>query len=167
MTRIPALTLWRPWAACFTDLPEPVAKRVENRTWRTYHRGPVYLHAGGRFDTGAFTVARTAVSILGADGIHVGRVRVCLDLGALLSHKPADHPTGIVAIANLVDICQASLYTTHLECACGPWAFPRQRHWQFANVRPLPQPIPCPGSQQLWYPSREVAAWVADQITNP
>ena len=35
------ITVRQPWA----DLIASGAKRVENRTWRTHHRGPLLIHA--------------------------------------------------------------------------------------------------------------------------
>jgi hypothetical protein len=57
-----ALSLMQPWAwLCLRpDVTEPFAravlvlkgeiKDVENRTWRTYHRGPLLIHASKRLD---------------------------------------------------------------------------------------------------------------------
>src|SRR5512144_1472468 len=41
-----ALTLKQPWAWAVAY----VGKDVENRTWRTTHRGLIAIHAGGRSD---------------------------------------------------------------------------------------------------------------------
>lgn len=163
MSRIPALTLWRPWTSCFT-LPQPVAKRVENRPWTTRYRGAMFLHAGKRWDSSAFAVARRAVDSIGA-AVQVGAVTVCLDVDALLSPNPADHPTGIVAVAELADICSASVGTDLLVCACGPWAFPDQHHWLFAaDVQALPEPVEVSGAQGLWWPQSGVASATRAQL---
>ncbi len=161
--RIPALTLWRPWAAAFTDLPGPVAKRIENRTWVTYHRGPVALHAGQRFDREALTSIRRIVRNIGYRP-QAGAVAVQLDVDNILPTSADEHPTGVVAVADLVGICSASMWSASLRCDCGPWAFPRQRHWQFTNVHVLPVAVPCKGSQQLWTLPDPVAAQVAAQL---
>lgn len=150
--RIPALTLWRPWTTCFTALPEPVAKRHENRSWGTSYRGPVFLHAGQRWDPHALRVARQIVQQSG------------LNLDALLSASQSDHPTGIVAVAELRDVCSGSRWSRSIRCGCGPWAAPGQRHWRFADVRVLPQPVPCRGGQQLWYPPADALAAVREQL---
>ena len=43
---IPALSLWRPWAGLLFN-----GKDVENRSWKTHHRGPLLIHAAAkRFD---------------------------------------------------------------------------------------------------------------------
>ena len=136
--RIPALTLRRPWPACFTDL-RVRPKRRENRPWTTGYRGPVWLHAGLRWDDGGWLLA--------------------VKLGATpdLSANPDDHPVGVVALADLVGVCAASRDADRLACDCGPWAFPGQYHWRFDNVRKLTGAVPCAGRQQLWLPSPETA----------
>ena len=152
--RIPALTLWRPWTACFTALPEHAAKRHENRSWGTSYRGPVFLHAGQRWDSTALQVARRIVRQFD-DGLDVDR---------LLPAGPAAYPTGVVAVADLVAVCSLSRWSASHRCDCGPWAFPGQWHWRFANVRALPEPVPCRGAQQLWYPPADVVAAVEAQL---
>lgn len=44
------LTLWQPWAS----LIAAGVKTIETRSWRTSYRGPVAIHAGARFHTGAW-----------------------------------------------------------------------------------------------------------------
>ena len=43
-----ALSIQQPWAYCITN----GTKRVENRTWYTYHRGPFLIHAGKKYQKG-------------------------------------------------------------------------------------------------------------------
>jgi hypothetical protein len=164
MTRIPALTLHRPWTSCFTDIPGPAAKRIENRSWVTGYRGPIYLHAGKAWDDGAVHLANRIWA--GAGRHHmVGSVRVSLATDEpALSAESANHPTGVVAEADLTGICTASLTTAELECDCGPWAFPGQTHWQFGDVRKLGQPVPCRGAQQLWRLPAHVEVAVRAQL---
>lgn len=123
----PALTIWRPWTTCILRH----GKTTENRGWETSHRGPIWIHAGKRFDNDALTFAA--------------------QLGITLSRFPVDHPMGIVAQADLVDVldCQLGGGT----CQCGPWAVRWEYHWQLTNVRELTTPIACNGAQGLWYPA--------------
>lgn len=154
--RIPALTLRRPWPACFLL---PVApKRAENRTWKTSYRGPVFLHGGRRWEPAAIDLA---VQILHDEvGLLMGR-----GLMPLLSRDKADHPVGLVAVADLVGICSASADSDQLACDCGPWGFPGQHHWLFDNARPLAEPVPCPGRLSLWYPDPADAAKARLEVT--
>jgi len=45
-----AITIHQPWA----ELIVRGEKDVENRSWRTHHRGPLLIHAGARADTASF-----------------------------------------------------------------------------------------------------------------
>lgn len=45
-----AITIHQPWA----ELIVRGEKDVENRSWRTRHRGPLLIHAGARADRGSF-----------------------------------------------------------------------------------------------------------------
>lgn len=162
-TRIPALTVWRPWTTCFL-LPRPVAKRAENRSWTTDYRGPLWLHGGLRWDRSAFAVAARAVRALGAC-VTVGRATVCLDPDMVLSTTHADHPAGLVALAELVDVCSASADADRLRCDCGPWAFPGQHHWILGEtIVALPEPVPCAGHQRLWTPPADIDATARAQL---
>lgn len=145
MTRIPAFTIWRPWARCFTALPTPVAKRVENRRWTTHYRGPMWIHAGQRWAPAALPAIASIAEELKLLGV-----------GRWISEHRDDHPTGFVAVAGLVDICTASADADELRCGCGPWAFPAQNHWRFADdLDVLPDVIPGPGAQGLWWPKTD------------
>jgi hypothetical protein len=143
-----AITVWRPWAACFTHLPGRAAKRIENRTWNTTHRGPILLHAGKRFDPSAFTL--------------ISRIELALHPRVeWISRDPADHPTGIFAVADLVDVCTRSKLGK--ACTCNEWAVRGQTHWRLDNFRRL-DVIPCNGVQGLWTPSPDIQAQVDTQL---
>lgn len=149
MSRTPALTLWRPWVACITDLPETYAKRVENRGWVTGYRGDVWLHAGKKFDDEAVYLARENGG------------------GNLISPDPALHPVGVVALVELVGVCTKMFGEFDFfgsPCDCGPWSFPGEAHWQIANVRKLAEPVPCRGAQQLWMLPADVEAACRAQL---
>jgi ASCH domain len=45
---VKALSIMQPWAYCITN----GTKRVENRTWSGYYRGPLLIHAGKKYQTG-------------------------------------------------------------------------------------------------------------------
>ncbi len=156
-TRIPAVTLWRPWAACFTDLPELWAKRHENRGWATKHRGLTYFHNGKRFDPDCLGVADEVMGRCGVDPV---------DLSFLTRRH--DHPTGIVAVANLVSVCsdQAASATNGATCDCPAWAYPGQHHWRFGHVVKLPEPVECDGSQRLWEPEPYIDTAVRAQLAD-
>jgi hypothetical protein len=61
----------------------------------------------------------------------------------------------ILAVADLVDVTRD---------ASSPWAEPGQVHWLLANVRPLAEPVPCRGWQNVWDLPPEVEAAVRAQL---
>lgn len=146
-----ALSITRPWAELILR-----GKDVENRTWTTNHRGPILLHAAQSWSKDAIPfAARFAVDVLnGMEAFRDG------------------HPTGIVGIAEVVDVCSAEMASADVRvadsgwpCACGPWAMPAQHHWRLAHVRRLPRPVPCRGALGLWTPPPDVLAEVEAQYT--
>lgn len=50
------------------------------------------------------------------------------------------------------------------DLPCGPWAARGQYHWRLANVRALPEPVPCKGALGLWTLPDDVEAAVAAQL---
>jgi hypothetical protein len=139
---IPALTVHGGWA----ELIALGAKTIENRSWETTLRGPVWIHRGQHFNTASVAFARTR--------------------GVTISPNPADHPRGIIALVDVIDVC------ARYQCSCNsPWAIPGDCHWQFRNPRRLAQPIPCRGQQGLWWPDeatrlrlQEEAFFLADAM---
>lgn len=131
---VPAITLLNPWAWAITQY----GKDVENRSWMPpEHVYRLMIHAGKRWDVWPDEVPRA-------------------DL-------PLVHTSAIVAVADLLHACNASRWTEQLVCQCGPWARPGQCHWRLHNVRVLARPVPCGGSQRLWYPG---AALVEQVLAN-
>jgi len=65
------LTIWQPWAGLIMDGTKP----VENRSWKTFYRGRLWIHAGLTIDRNAmWTVGRP-----GADeprGVILGHVEL-------------------------------------------------------------------------------------------
>lgn len=118
-----ALTVRQPWAWAIAN-----GKDVENRTWRTKHRGLLAIHAAARLD---YETAFAAVARL-----HSG------DLPPRWWREPGVLPTSaIVAVVDLHDIVRDST---------SRWAMPGQWHWLLRDVRPLAEPVPCVGARGVW-----------------
>jgi hypothetical protein len=64
-----AITVRSPWAALLVS----GVKDVENRKWRTHHRGPLAIHAARRIDPDG---AKLFPDALGARGVVLGTVDV-------------------------------------------------------------------------------------------
>lgn len=128
-----AITIHQPYA----ELIARGEKRIENRTWRTNHQGPIAIHAG---------LARGA-------RWREAAARYGVDL--------ANVPQGaIVAVAASVDCVRLFNLRSrdvgpHAE---GPWC------WVLAGVRRLDKPIPIAGKQSLWNVPAEIEAEIARQL---
>lgn len=113
------LTVLQPWAWAILH----AGKSVENRTWRTRHRGPLLIHAG-------------ASRRMLADG---------LDWLARIGVSPPDDFvfSAILGVADLID-CVPAVDVKGNRWACGPWC------WVLDRPRPLPSAIPYRGRQMLY-----------------
>lgn len=116
-----ALTICQP----FAHLISIGDKRVENRTWPTYYRGKLAIHAGKSRawldDTdpaGMVFGAVVAVAVL-VDCLHIEKI----SRGLYISKYP--------------------WLNQHVHTE-GPWC------WVFENVQPLPKPVPYKGAQGLF-----------------
>jgi hypothetical protein len=131
-----ALTIRRPWSSLIASRMKP----VENRTWNTPYRGTLLIHAGQGWDPQARWFAQDLALV-----------------GPTYWTKER-HPQGVVAVAELVDVCDG------FPCECGPWAMPQSRHWRLENVRALAEPVLAKGALGLWRPAADVIEAVQDQI---
>lgn len=119
---VKGITLWQPWAWCITDLPEDIAKRLENRGWPPW---PLVrflaIHAGSTYHKAS------ATSISDTLGIDV--------------------PTrSQIVMKSIVGICRIAGCVTESDDQwfAGPYG------WVLSDVVRLPEPIPFKGAQGLW-----------------
>ncbi len=130
--RPPALSLWRPYP---TLIFGAAGKDIENRTWSTYYRGDVLVHAAKGWDPGAFTHAQRIGATI--DDVH--------DL------ELHEHPLGIIGVVEVYDICKAAVLEAAPPCECSGWATAsKQYHWKLRNPQAFPQPVPHSGAQRMW-----------------
>jgi hypothetical protein len=154
--RFPALTVWQPWAT----LIALGLKDIENRPWtpsRDVRGGPLYIHAGKRWDSDGF---RTAADLA----------------GGAFPRDPDFYPLGAV-------IARVTLVDSHWSSAClrgkygdlhpdGPYQCSRWAmggngglaHWRLSDPVVVPEPVPCRGFQKVWTLPPDVAARVATQL---
>ena len=99
-------------------------KDIENRSWRTTHRGPLLIHASSTRDKQLLADAP----------------KVLADLG--ISLPPEFEFGGIVGVVDVTDCVKRS---------DSPWYFPGNWGWVLENPRRLPF-RECKGFVGLFYP---------------
>lgn len=153
--KIKVLSVIQPWAS----LIAVGAKKVETRSWKTYYRGTLGIHASANFpvEARAICMEEPFYSTLRAAGF--------VDYG-IVKRSANDLPLGaIIATVDLVD-CRwipipgfERVYTGGAE---GLFQVPGEPErsfgnyvplwfaWIFENLKVLPEPIPAKGRQKLW-----------------
>ena len=124
---IPAITVHQYWADAIVD----GYKDVENRTWRTAYRGPLFIHAG-----------KSKKSMPASDRVMRAIAGIPANTDPVLG--------AIVGIVDLVDIVSDSESL---------WAEPGELHWLLANPRRI-EPIYCTGKLNLWQPDPAIVGQV-------
>ena len=114
-----ALTIKQPWIWAILH----AGKDIENRSWKTSHRGWLVLHASGQPNREA-RLPR---------GIH------CPDWKALAT-------SAICGVARVIDIRENSRSKWFYRPDDGSTNY----GWVFTDATPLVTPIPCKGRLQLW-----------------
>lgn len=126
-----ALTVWQPYATAILQH----GKDIENRPWKPpvdLYGKRIAIHAGLRIDRAALAEAA--------------------DAGYPL---PDTIPTGVLlGVVRLVGAHHADT----CRCGCSPWADADRWHWELADPRLLPTPVPCRGLQRLWTVPPGIAA---------
>lgn len=163
-----ALTLTQPWAT----LVAIGVKNIETRSWSTSYRGPLAIHAAA------------GLRPVGGERGYLEQCRTPSFFTELIRHKPNragmfyddDYfmglPRGaIVAVCSLIACKPVPDSVLHGGWAIGPdeWLLTDQERafgdyapdcyaWLLADVRALPDPIPCRGAQRLWTVPADIAA---------
>jgi hypothetical protein len=162
MGEMRALTVRSPWSWAIAEQ----GKTVENRTWKTTHRGLLAIHAAARFDYDAAMPVEEAAR----------KLRVLVAKIRLANGSPPETAylrlSRVVAVAELAGIHHAS------ECmlpanavppggytGCSRWAQRGQWHWELASTRKLPEPVPCKGALGLWRLPEDVEKAVRAQLS--
>lgn len=147
-----ALSLWQPWASLLVH----GRKRVETRSWHSWHRGPLFIHATASFPRSAaelcqrepFLSAIADIAPLGTWREDRARLRVPpLPLGSIV---------GLVNVTHWYSTDQQEFVARQLR------EVGAQHERQFGDYSPgrfcattsgavaLDQPIPAAGGQRLW-----------------
>lgn len=113
-----ALSIQQPWAYAILYL----GKRVENRTWHSDFRGPIYIHAGLRVDRDSFDDLEDMIR-------------------KLPEPRPKAHLGALLGTATVTDCVRVEEVPPEQQSwANGPWCF------ILDDVKPLPKPIAYKGA---------------------
>lgn len=138
-----AITIDAWWAWAIAHGP----KRVENRNWRTKHRGPLLIHAG-------LIMRRDPHAIAALQQIAPELMRSQSDAADVVAKLRGK----VIAVANLVDCVPVDqVAEDQRRWAFGEWC------WVLEDVRPLDTPIPVRGLQGLWCPGGDLVRAVDRQ----
>lgn len=150
-----ALTICQPWAWAIAR----GYKLVENRSWETHHRGPLAIHAGlsrqwidgGRTHLweAAQKYDRPSWRMPDEDALDYGAIVAVADVVRCMTVRElADEMVStrrFLASGGLFDAHELDMTLPEIAAfAGGPWC------WILANIRALPAPVKCRGSQGLW-----------------
>jgi hypothetical protein len=135
------LTLWQPWA-------QGIAlglKEIETRSWATWYRGPLLIHAAKRWTRAEIDDQARLV--------HAARADCTVYESQVLAFEKRPPLGCVVALAMLGDCLSTEtlirINVPALERAFGDYS-PGRFGWFLENVQALPEPIPWPGAQGLW-----------------
>lgn len=141
------LTLQQPWAS----LMALGAKRIETRSWKCSHTGPVAIHSSANFPT------------------KLRQIMFREPFRSVMASQPLNRlPLGkIVAVGRLVKVVpvdEIDFGIKDQEMAFGDYGEGRFA-WVFRDIVALPEPIPFKGMLNLWIvPAKPLAALQA-QLT--
>jgi len=150
MGEMRALSIRQPWSWAIVC----AGKDVENRSRGTRYRGLLAIHASKTVHRADLDDPRILEAVA-ENGFEIDEGAATL--GA------------VVAVAGLVGChlspdfggtCGAT------RSLCSPWAVRDQYHWLLADVRPLPDPVPCKGALGLWRLPEDVEKQVRAQLAS-
>lgn len=140
--KIPAISLWQPWATLIVI----GAKKIETRSWPITHRGLIAIHAARHF--GEF------------EGALCGKHPFREALAAAGYTDVAQLPTGaIVGTAELVECTVITRYNLpeEPERSFGDYR-PGRFRWFLQQARQISPPIPWTGKQGIFHVPKGVIA---------
>lgn len=129
MKTIKVLSVRQPWAWLIVS----GYKNVENRTWKTDHRGELFIHAGQEFDWDA---------LAWLEQFWEYHALVCRHFG-IRAHGLACSGKEFGAIVGYADL------TDCVRNANSIWAMPGCWHWELHRALPL-VPIPLKGQLRIF-----------------
>lgn len=143
--KIPAITIWQPWASLIVH----GMKRFETRSWLVDYRGPIAIHAAKKNPL--------SVELEWPKALFEKVVKQIGDFRLL--------PRGaVIGLVRLVSVCNAGRLLSSTpgfvetdECYLGDYSLGRYA-WALRDPKRFVQPYQQRGQQRLWYwdvPKRE------------
>jgi hypothetical protein len=125
-----AVSIHQPWAHAILHL----GKDVENRTWRTNHRGPLLVHASKSL---ASYARQDRKHWRRAYGVELPEVKT-MTFGAII---------GVVDVVGCVELCEPDLLD---DAKKSVWAEAEGFGWILENPRAFPEPVTFRGAQLIF-----------------
>lgn len=135
----PALSVRQPWAWALLY----GGKTIENRTWRTRHRGRIWIHASERENRDDIEEAVRLVA----------QSWKCNPRQAIEHYREHAHRRAILGSMALTDCCRLDELDRSDPLRSSPWA-EGPWLWLVTDPDPLDDPWPTPGRLGLWTPPR-------------
>lgn len=142
-TSIKCLTLYQPWAS----LVALGAKSIDTRSWRTWYRGPLLIHAARAFPKSARDLCQQEpFAVVFIQAGYTNPMSGLVDPGCL--------PLGVIlAVCNLKHCVRIGtpgikLPPSEPERSFGDYT-PGRYAWMLSDVQPLPEPIAAHGSMGM------------------
>lgn len=154
MAEVPtrALSLIQPWAWCVIYGP----KDIENRTWWSTLRGPLWIAASAQVTRRYYDQAKELIESI-APGLVVPALKD-LDYGCIIGRAtitdvilPGGYRwTGHITRTRAPGHCYRPERGGLHPAAVSRWYFPEQYGYVLADRTALVKPVPCKGLQRLW-----------------
>ena len=149
-----AISMTQPWAT----LVAIGVKSIDTRSWRTWYRGPLLIHAARAFPRWARDLCNrepfaTVLLEAGYGAADSGSGSVdpgLLPLGKILAVCDLKHCVRIGTLG--IDLPPPEPERSFGDYTLGRYA------WVLSEVQPLPKPIAATGSMGLWIPDGDVLA---------
>jgi hypothetical protein len=153
---VKALSIKQPWASFIAH----GHKRVETRSWRTRHRGPITIHAS-RPQSRA-QQRRAYAEFAASPPLHALVDQLCEGDLHRLPHG------AMIAVARLVDVSPVRDWLELFpgEEPLGNFA-PGRFGWLLEDVQMLPEPLPIAGKLDVWSVPPAIAAQLPGATTTP
>lgn len=146
----------------FATLVALGAKSIETRSWRTWYRGPLLIHAAKSFPNRARELCnREPFAGVLAEAGYSNPISGQVD--------PKQLPLGqILAVCTLkhcvrIGTPDVGLPPPEPELSFGDYAAGRYA-WILRDVQPLPEPVAASGSMGLWEPDRPILEQLSSHL---